>query len=545
MDMNQTTVFTNANVRTLDEFGTRADAVAVRGDVVVAVGKSDAVREGMGARARIVNVGGRTLLPALTDSHTHFHRASAVLSLYIDYMELAPRSFEDVFAPIAERVAMLDEADWVQGDSLDPHRLRERRFPVRQELDRIAPRHPVVIRGVGRHVVAANSRALELAGIDETTPDPPGGSLDRDENGIPTGVLQEHGKLRLDNAQIDTVIPRPSEEQRLNALRAGIAMLHRNGIACIHEMAREPNDIADYLRLRELGDLRLRVRIYERGLNAYTSLDHVVGAGLRTGFGDDWIRLGGIKLSIDGSDTARNAALYSPYPGQAENIGIVRIEQDDLNRAVSSAHENGLEVAIHAIGPRAVDMALDAFQAAKEGHSHPQLNHRIEHAYMPPRAGQLERMAALGVTLSTQSSFIYASGDAWRSIHGDEAVADSVPLRSALDAGLKLQLNSDYPCSPLNPFIGIGSAVSRLTRDGWVVPGNQNLTGEEAIRAMTNACAYSMSAEGHQGSIRPGAFADLIVTDIDPCEATGKEIIDTTVLLTMVAGEIVFDQLSE
>jgi predicted amidohydrolase YtcJ len=533
-------VFINAKVRTLDPAGSVAEAVAVRDGEIIAVGTTDQVRELAGKGTDTIDAQGHTLLPALTDSHTHFHRASLVLAFHIDYMALAPASMTELLAPIRRRAAEREPGKWIEGDNLDPALLAEGRFPTRRELDAVAPRHPVVLRGVGRHVVAANSLALAHAGIDRNTPDPPGGRLDRDESGEPTGVLHEHGKLRLDNAQADTVIPRPGDDDRVEALRKGIEILHGYGIACIHEMAREPNDITDYLRLRERGRLKLRVRLLERGLNAYTSLDHVVGAGLRTGFGDDWIRFGGVKFSIDGSDTVRNAAVYEPYPNDPNNFGLVRIEEDRLTEALRVAHANGLEAAVHAIGQRAVDMALNAFEAAI-GTPDPRLRHRIEHAYLPPRPGQLRRMADLGITLSTQASFVYSSGDAWRQIHGAADTTDSMPLRDAVRAGLTIQLNSDYPCSPLNPFVGIGSAVTRRTRSGWVVPGDQALTPDEALRMMTNACAYSTSLEGRQGSLTVGNLADIMITDQDPVECDPEKIIDTRVLLTMVGGEVVHD----
>lgn len=519
------------------------DALAIAHGRILAVGQAADLDVLLGPFTKVIDVGGRAVLPAFVDSHTHFRRAAIARGLHLDFQQSIPGSLADVLAAVAERADVRAPGEWVEGDNLDVMRLAERRYPKRDELDHAAPRHPVVLRSVGRHVVAANSRALAAARIDETTPDPAGGRIDRDDRGVPTGVLHEQGKLRLDNGAPDSVIPKPCETQRLDALRAGIRMLHEHGIAGIHEMAREPDDVADYQRLREAGDLRVRVRLYERGLRAATSLEHVLATGLRTGFGDDWLRFGGVKFSIDGSETARNAAVYDPYPGQPSNIGVIRIDEDELAAALRAAHHAGLEACVHAIGPRAVDIALNAFEYAIDVPD-PRLHHRIEHAYLPARAGQLARMAALGLTLSTQPGFLWEFGDTWREVFGDDRVVDALPLRGALNAGIPLLLNSDFPCTPIAPFRAIGAAVTRVTQTGWVVPGDQAISAEQAFRAMTSAGRSTASLDGGQALLSPGALADVIVTDRDPLTCAAESIAETTVLLTMVGGDIVHDRLA-
>jgi predicted amidohydrolase YtcJ len=530
------TILVNGRVRTLDTEGRVASAVAISGNQIVAVGDDAEIKDLASSVTERIDVGGRTVLPAFIDSHTHLRRAALVMSMYIDFLENQPSSLEEVLDCVRARVASAAPGSWIQGDSLDPRRLDIRRFPNRWELDSVAPDHPVLIRGIGRHVAAANSLALKLGGIDRDTPDPAGGRLERDASGEITGVLHEHGKLRLDATRADTVVPLPSEAERVRAMRQAMDVLHSRGIACIHEMAREPNDVGDYLRLREEGGLSTRVRFYIRGLEAQTKLEYVLGLGLRTGLGDDWMRLGGVKFSIDGAESAHNAALYEEYPGEPGNKGLLRIQPEALNEAVLAAHRGGLQVAVHAIGQRAVDIALDAFENAGRTHPQQRLKHRVEHAYVPLNPGQLERMARLGLIWSTQPSFMYTAGEEWAEVFGDERCQSVLPLRTAASLGMQVQINSDFPCSPMDPFVGLRMAVSRRTQKGTVFGRDVAISIDAALRMMTNAVSHSTSTEGRQGSIAAGRLADVIVLDQDPYEVVPEELNSIKVLLTMVDG---------
>jgi predicted amidohydrolase YtcJ len=533
------TLLVNGRVRTLDDAGTIASAVAIADGRVVAAGDESQLRDLVSAHSSVIDVAGRTVLPAFIDSHTHLRRASLVMAYNIDYMELRPRSIGDVLAAVRERAEAVAPGTWIQGDSLATLEIAERRFPDRYELDSVAPRNPVVIRGIGRHLIAANSLALEAAGIDASTPSPPGGRIEHDESGEPNGRLHERAKLRLDTGHAQTVVPSPTESERIAAMKLAMRVLNSHGIAAIHEMAREPFDVGDYLRLREQGALTTRVRIYLRGIEAQTKLEYVLGLGLRSEFGDEWIRLGGVKFSIDGADMVHNAALYQDYPGEPGNQGILRIEADELETAVLAAHRAGLQVAVHAIGQRAVDMALDVFELVQRDQVRARLPHRIEHAYLPPVPGQLERMARLGLIWSTQPAFLAEYGEEWCELFGTEEAQRSMPLRTGRDLGLRIQLNSDFPCSPINPFGTLHAAVVRRTRAGNVMGAHEALTVDQALRYMTNAADYSHSTSGEQGRISPGCFADVMVTEQDPYDVDPEDLGSIEVGLTMVGGEVV------
>jgi predicted amidohydrolase YtcJ len=532
-------VIVNGRVRTLDAQGTVASALAVSDGVIVAIGRDDEIIELAGNETERIDAGGRAVLPAFIDSHTHLRRASLVLSYYIDFLGTDPRRLQDVLEAVRLRAGQRPAGSWIQGDSLQPRRLDAGRYPTRWELDAAAPDHPVVIRGIGRHVAVANSLALKIAGIDRDTLDPPGGRLERSEDGEITGILHEHGKLRLDATRSDTVIPIPTEEDRVAALRDTMSLLHSYGIACVHEMAREPNDVGDYLRLREEDGLGVRVRLYIRGLKAQTRLEWVTGLGLRSEFGDDWVRLGGVKFSIDGAESAHNAALYEEYPGEPGNTGLLRIQPEELNEVVGTAHRSGLQVAVHSIGQRAVDIALDAFELAQRQYPGRRLRHRVEHAYTPLNPGQLERMAELGLLWSPQPAFLHASGEEWAEVFGEERGQRVLPVRTAAALGIPIQFNSDYPCSPMNPFIGLQAAVTRTTEQGNVFGADEAVPVDTALRYMTAAASHS-TTNGRQGFLAPGNVADVMILSRDPYEIPGDEITGIEVALTMVDGNPVY-----
>lgn len=523
----------NARVYTME--GTIAEAVAVDGGLITAVGTDADVMGHETPDTVVIDAEGRAVVPGLTDSHTHFKRSTIVTAFFIDFRVEKARSVEEVLAAVEAKAETLPPSAWIQGDGLNDLALEERRFPVRQELDAVSGGRPVVLRSIGRHVAIANSEALRLAGIDRDTVSPGGGRIDVDEAGDPTGVLHEQAKLRLDMTRADTVIPRFGADDRVEALRQGMRTLHARGIVGIHEMAREPDEIGDYLRLKETGDLSARVTMYIRGVEADTRLEYITGLGLRRGLGDDWFRLAGAKFSIDGSVLARNAARYESYPGEPNNHGLLRIEQDELDWAIRTAHQGGLQIAVHAIGPRAVDMALDSFDHLPAGDV-AAMRHRIEHAYLPERPGQLARMRNLGLVWSTQPSDIEELGDDWLELFGEDQLVGAVPLRTGLELGLSTQINSDYPVTALDPFIGIRSAVTRRTAGGRILDGSQALSVEEAFRMMTMTPAHTEHQEHRKGSIGVGKLGDLVILSRDPFEEGPDSLDDIHVRTTIVGG---------
>lgn len=509
-----------------------AEALLCRGPVMDATGGTGEILAQAPPGTVVVDLAGQHVMPAFTDSHTHYHRAAVLAMHFLDFTALAPRSIGDILAEVRRAAAGLPPGQWVQGDNLSAAALTEGRLPARAELDQACPDRPVILRTVGKHGISANSAALTAAQITAATPDPPGGRIERDTLGEPTGVLHETAKLRLDALRADTVVPPLSVAERLTALRQGFADLARHGISEIHEIVQSPDELADYARLREAGGLTARVVFYVRVIEGQATIEDLLRLGLRTGFGDDWLRLGGVKVSIDGSCTMHNALLHAGYRDEPDNTGLIRVGQDDLDELLARAERGGLQVAVHAIGQRAVDMAADAIGRAT-ARQPSRLRHRVEHAYLAPRPGQLERLRDLGVVVSTQPSFLWVNGGTWPRLFGEEETQRMVPVRSLLDLGIPVQVNTDFPNAPLDPLRTLRSCVERRTRAGMLVGAPEAVTSREAWSLATAGCAYGAFEEANRGRIAPGYLADLVVLAADPFDLVGLE---ASAIAAMVAG---------
>lgn len=514
-----------------------AEAILIREPGIAAIGSTRDVTDQAPAGTTLVDLHGRAVMPAVTDSHTHYHRAAMLRMHFLDFTTVAPGSIDDVLSTVRSTAIDRPGEQWIQGDNLSADALAERRLPTRTELDRVCAGRPVVLRTVGKHGISANSAALAAAGITRDTPDPPGGRIERDRAGEPTGVLHERAKLRLDATRADSVIPPLDERRRLQALKRGLAELNRHGIAEIHEIVQSPDEMADYFRLREQGALSVRVVFYVRVVEGQATLGDLNRIGLRTGFGDDWLRLGGVKVSIDGSCTLHNAAVYDGYLDDAANMGLIRIEQGELDHLVAAASRSGLQVAAHAIGQRAVDMALTSISRSAQDNGSPRLRHRVEHAYLAPRPGQLERLRDLGVVVSTQPAFLWANGDTWPGMFGVSETARMVPIRSLLDLGVPTQINTDFPNAPLDPLVNLRAAVDRRTRTGAVVGAAEAITPGEAWALATEGAAFGAFEEHTRGRLCPGYLADLVILSGDPFDVAGLGRL--TVDATLVAGRFV------
>jgi predicted amidohydrolase YtcJ len=511
---------------------TAPDAIAISDGTITAVGRWEDLQADAGGGTQVLDAGGRIVVPAFIDAHPHFHRGAVLGRCFLDVEAAAPPTVGALLDLVASRSETLPDGAWLEGDGLSASRYAEKRLPDRHELDRAAGGRPVVLRGIGKHVVAANSAALAAAGIDRATGDPPGGRIERDEAGEPTGILHEAAKLRLDTSRADTVVPPVSAEERRAAVRDAVADLHEAGIATIHEMVRMPEEAADLAALHATGELGVRVRLYYRVHESPLSLDWLLDLGLRHGHGDDWFKVLGIKISIDGFDIFRNAAVEEPYKNEPDNRGLLRIEPDRLDDLVARATANGLQVAVHAVGPRAVDLALDAFERAGP----PAVPHRLEHAYLDPDPGRSERIRRSGAVWSTQPAFLGAYQREWTDAFEPARIDRFMPIASGLRAGLPLILDSDYPCAPFDPLAAIRLAVERTCLDGS--PHPERIDPATAWRAMTTTPA-DVVGDQRLGRLEPGAWADLVVLDGDPF-AAGPDLASVRVRATMVGGIVVY-----
>ncbi len=521
----------NGRIYTMDPQHPRASALAVCGGRVRAVGGDD-LRALAGPGTEVVDLEGRTVIPGLTDSHIHLSWFALGLQ-QVDLTGTATR--EEMLARVAARAAVTPAGEWILGQGWHQEEWPDRRFPTAADLDSVAPDHPVVLTARSGHALVASTRAMERAAITASTPDPPGGQIVRDDAGRPTGLFLEEA-MRL----IQEAVPRPGAAALARMLPPALEHLARLGLTAVHDMG-DLTALEAYQRLREdRAPLPLRIVFYL----PLEALESALALHLRSGLGDDFLRIGGVKLFADGALGPRTAAMLEPYIGEPDNRGILTMEPEALGEAIRRAAEGGLALAVHAIGDRANRLVLDALEALPP-ENRARLRHRIEHVQLlhPDDVG---RLAALRVVASMQP--IHAVQDApmadryW----GPARCATAYAWRSLLDAGTVLAFGSDCPVESPNPFLGIHAAVTRARPDGYGGPEGwvpaQRITVEEAVRAYTWGAACAAGLDTRLGTLTPGKWADLVVLDQDVFAADPSLIPRTRVLGTMVGGRWVYSQ---
>ncbi len=522
----------NGRVYTMDAERPRALALAVSGERILAVGTEHSLRDLLAPGGEVLDLEGRCVLPGLTDSHIHFTWYGLGLR-ELDLSKAA--SLSEMLASVAERARETTPGAWVVGRRWDQERWLDRRFPTATELDGVAPGHLVMLRAKSGHALVANSRALRLAGITSETPDPPGGRIGRDADGRPDGVLFEDNAMSL----VEDLIPLPEPKVVDGVLRETFPSAWRVGLTCIHDVDGPPA-FAAYQRLHARSELGLRVVKYiPAGV-----LDCALEIGLRAGMGDDWLRLGGIKVFADGALGPRTAMMLASYEGEPENVGVPTIDENTLRELARKAVAGGLPLAVHAIGDAANRMVLDALAGVGErcrGRACPN-RHRIEHVQLlhPDDVG---RLAELGIVASMQP--LHATQDfEMADRYWGERCATAYAWRSLLEAGTLLAFGSDCPVEDLNPFAGIHAAVTRRRADGSPGPDGwypeQRLTVEEAVHAYTLGAARAVGMEDRLGSLSPGKLADLVVLDRDIFTCDPMAIAETQVMATMIGGKFVY-----
>ncbi len=543
LDLHADTILTGGTVITLDEGRPRAEAVALRHGRILAVGSAVDVEGLRGPRTRVVALRGRVLLPGFHDAHDHM----AGFGLQLQMVDLHQPRVPDVAAIIAalrERASDQPAGSWVKGAGYDNNKLPGGAHPTRWELDRASTDHLLFARHTSGHMCVVNSRVLALLGIDRGTPDPDGGHIGRDDDGEPNGLLQETAFHLV----TDLFYPYPVDEL-VGALGAASEVYLREGITSHTEAGigyLSPLELLAYQRAVDTGALRIRSTL----MVASTILGDVVGAegeaffglqqGLRTGWGDERLRLGPIKMFSDGSLIGRTAAMTEPYVGEPDNLGLFATPPETLRRWILEGHASGWQLAVHAIGDRAVGFILDCYEEALHRHPRPDARHRIEHCGLVS-PDLIERIRALGVVPVPQQRFIGELGDGFLAALGPERARWCYVQKSFLDAGIVLPGSSDRYVVAGAPLLGIQDAVHQHTDAGRPYAPGEALTVEEAIRAFTLGSAYATFEEGWKGSIEPGKVADLVVLDANPMRVAPDAIADIEVVATFVDGEAVFD----
>lgn len=526
--MPATLVLTNGQIHTMEADRPRVSAVAIRGDEIIAVGDDDEMKALLGAEGEWIDLGGRAVTPGLVDAHVHFQWYALNLQR-IDLFEVP--TLEEAVRRVQAAAAGIDAGEWLQGRGWTQDVWPSRAFPTAADLDRVAPDLPIYLTHKSGHAGWANSRALKEAGITADTPDPEGGQIRRDEHGRPTGVLFETA-MELVSDQI----PAPTVADVTAAMRVAQEACWRLGLTGLHDFDGRTSFRA-LQRLRRDGELGLRV---VKNIPARL-LEHAVGVGLRSGFGDDWLRTGGIKVFADGALGPRTAHMIEPYEGEPANRGIAVTDKEEMMAIATEASANGLSVTIHAIGDRANHDVLDVYGAvrdAEQAAGRPRLRHRIEHVQVLHPADK-DRLAALDVIASMQPSHATADMEMADRYWGERARL-SYAWRTMLESGATLVFGSDAPIESIAPLPGLFAAVTRRRPDGAPGPEGwypeQRLALAEAVHAFTRAAAVTSGQEARQGSIAPGRLADLTIYDRDIFSTPAEALLETTIAGTVVGG---------
>jgi predicted amidohydrolase YtcJ len=495
--------------------GRVAKAVAVADGRILAVGSNAQCEVHVGPSTRLLELDGRVVLPGFHDAHTHVLWEAARIAQRALRLE-GVRRRAGVLAKVRTRAAKAPRGTWILGGGWDESLWPEGRYLTRKDLDAVAPGHPVLLIRVDGHMAAANSEALRRLAVPPRTR-----GFERDRHGRPTGILKE------DALAVARDAVRPTRADYVRGLRTAVRRLHRRGITSVDDMVGASEGIAAYQDLRGTGRLRLRVR-----LNPYVPLfENLRAAGLRTGWGDSWLRLGALKVFTDGSLGARTAALRSPYTDDGRTRGLLIHRRRALQALLARAHAAGWQLAVHAIGDRAIGVALDALEAAMEARPRPDPRHRIEHLELPSDDA-LRRMGRGGLVASMQPNFVgrwSGPGGLYEARLGRRTPRNN-PFREVGRRGVPLAFGSDG--MPYGPLYGVH----------WAVNGHyegQRLSVEDALRAYTYGPAHAALEDGDKGTVAPGKLADLVVLGADP-RRTPPRIEDIPVFMTIVGGDVVF-----
>jgi predicted amidohydrolase YtcJ len=531
-------IIVNANVKTMNARQPSAEAVAVIGTRIVAVGSNSEIRQyAGGGDTRVIDAKGALVLPGFNDAHVHFMSGGFQLSS-VDLRDAAtPQEFAERIRRFAEK---LPHGRWITGGDWDHERwasadLRSAPLPTKELVDSFTPDRPVFVSRLDGHMALANSYALRLAGITRDTPDPPGGLIVRDsKSGEPTGILKDSAM-----APVYSKIPEPGFEEKLAAARAATEHAARLGVTSVQDVSAGA-DVAVYQTLLDRGELKTRIYAVAP-LGAWKQLADV---GVRKAFGSDMLRIGGLKAFSDGSLGSTTALFFDPYGDAPETRGLGSgLPEGEMLKRVQSADRNGLQVMIHAIGDRANQEVLAIYERVAREHGDRDRRFRIEHA-QHLRAAEIKRFAALGVVASMQPYHAIDDGRWAEKRIGPERIKGTYAFRSLLDAGAVLAFGSDWTVAPINPLLGVYAAVTRRTLDGknprgWVP--EQKVTVDEAVRAYTFGSAYAEFADGVKGTVAPGKLADLVILDRDIFRIDPVEIEKARIVTTIVGGRVVYE----
>jgi len=550
-------VFSNGRIITMDDAGTIAEAVAIRGTKIVATGTNNGIRELAGPDTQMVDLGGRAMTPGLIDVHNHFAWGALGDSSSLNLAWPNVKSIADIATAVAEKGRVIEAGEWIIGSAWDAAKLPEGRDLTAADIDAAAAENPVWLLHTSAHYGVANSRALQLANITADTPDPDGGVIRRDAGGNPTGVLTDQAM-----ALISAVTPATTAEDFAAAISSGVSELGAEGITTIKDPEIDQRHWDAYEKVRAQGDLTVRVfTLWGRPdslEDARKLLDHIAPfTNPRSDSGNDHVISGGVKIYIDGSGTVRTAWMYDDWnrdfsATDAGNTGLTYLAPEVLLEQIRLFHRAGIHVGVHAIGDRAIDFTMDAYATVLAEHPVNGLRHSIIHCNLPTRHA-MDLMVKLQAEFDAgypeiQPAFLWWIGDAYAGNFGLQRSLRVLPMQSFIERGIRFGSSSDYDVSPFAPRLGLWAAVARETllgtygRNPW---GQEESIGVmDALKSYTRWAARQVFLETKIGTVESGKYADLVVWDRNPLDIPTEEIKEMSALLTLMNGEVVHGDLS-
>ncbi len=520
-------IVTRANVLTMDPAQPVAEAIAVRGEQLLAVGRTRDIESLAGPGTQRLDGRGYTVTPGFIDAHSHPLFAEEAVGVNVNL-----RRIDDVKTALAGKAANTPPGHWVRGVMYDDTKFEDERPLNRFDIDDAVPDHPVYVGHRGGHTGVVNSMAFELAGVNEDTPDPEGGRFFR-ENGELTGKVAEHARGVFFDVGTWPIMDRAVRQQAATIASRNMAAA---GLTSTTDAFGNYDDLVAYQDARDAGELFFRVA-YMPGGNSKV-YEGFKMAGIRSGFGDNVIRVGAVKFSADGSASERTMYMSTPYEG-TDDYGILTMSQEEIFEAVEDAVAHGFRVGIHANGDLTIDMVLNAYERVLANHSGPNPRHRIEHCSLV-NPELLRRIKAAGVVPAPFYTYAHYHGNKWVD-YGPEKMESMFAHRSFLDYDIPVAPASDYTPGPYEPMMALQSMVTRKDVRGRVWGPSQRISVTEAMRICTVNGAYASFEEDIKGSLTPDKLADFVILEDDPHNVDPDSIVDIRVLRTVMGGRTTYE----
>jgi predicted amidohydrolase YtcJ len=532
-------IWTNGRFHTLDAHNEIVQAVAIKGGRFLAVGQTSEIQKMAGEHTKQIDLNGRTVIPGFFDSHAHLLEVGLKLAaIRLDECQ----SPEEMMELVRKRAAEIPPGTWIIGMGWNEGNFKNDRLPTRDDIDPATSDHPVILmRFFNADVV--NTVALQLANINRNTTDPVGGKIERDENGDPTGLLRSSAKQIVRD-----LMPIPTLTELKKALELGCQEFNQFGITSVIDPGLTAHEMHAHQSFYQDGQLTIRANLMPswhgyRDDESETQLENRARElGIYSGLGNEWLRLGGLKMAIDGGTTSHTAYMYEPFEGETEIINYNRLDTAGLRRYFQEAQDIGWDVGIHACGDHANDMAVDAFAHVAKKTPHSDMRHHVIHAYFPSDHA-IDQMAEHKIAAVFQPTFIYWEGDLIFRDVGQQRALNYKPARKLLDRGVLVTGSSDIPYTvSVNPFVSLYALVTRKNKLGDFIAPDQAISRLEALKTYTIAGTWLTREEQLKGSIEVGKLADLAVLDRHYFSIPDKEIKDVQAVMTAVGGEIVYER---